>query len=908
MTEENVLQTITGNRAPLTRNEVDKISESITEAIYNTTHTRSIYENTERLNSLILLQNSCFLYRNNHIRINATNYSCFLKAIQELSGTNDKDNYERLPTFDVTNSVIEYYERLGGLYQQRQMLVNIITEYDRKKHEVSDISYKTPCRMYNCLNELKLIQECVDDLKVQHEEVPVSKTSTGLAYALLNFDDTIATTLLCDTLRQWSLKQLHIEEATFINYLWENLDLVNHDVFIILIENFKFVLEKIIIKMCTNVLQSDDLVLTPSFLFVYMLVTKKFLSWYQILDLVGRHYVLKYRLGCKKKRFEKMETIVAEVEEEEVVQLSVNNENLYTEGDGDTVFIQENQLVIPITGRTVVLQDEQGNYQQYIINDSPEEAADESIVYYTGDYSEDGVVITPDQDDSKNLDDSSIVFSPDNVQEPLYQYAILSNGKLHLQTIDANDEINDGLQAQIDELQQSIRLDDTFNETALDLDKITGRNLITGQTVTLDSYFNKLQKRLYEDSESSVRKRKCSDNDELLNKKVLIGKTANGKKIVGKILHVQTNKTLENVKVETVDVGEVSQPQIIIKKHVVTRENFDSNVGKTLAGLMDLETVQHKLRDKNLVVKLVDKVYEFGTDNFSKTISYVYGHMELLEEGEAQQKWCFVLHNDPPSDDAESSNADSNEAVADVSLQMDNGYNDSNDTVSLTILTVIDRNGKKSTRVNLNPQQPRNKCHLCSKEFKTALQVRKHISNVHLSEKWTSCDVCGKMFTNAAFLQRHKKIHTGEKWYQCPKCPKSFNTAGSLKRHLTVHDPSLRPLECSVCVQRFTDESSLRKHLLIHTGIRAYLCEFCNRAFRNQGDLNFHRRIHDPIKQFSCEVCGRAFSRHSNMIRHAEIHRGTGALHQCDICGCSYSFISSLTRHIVQKHISDPQV
>lgn len=90
------------------------------------------------------------------------------------------------------------------------------------------------------------------------------------------------------------------------------------------------------------------------------------------------------------------------------------------------------------------------------------------------------------------------------------------------------------------------------------------------------------------------------------------------------------------------------QPQIIIKKHLVTRENFDYNIGKTLAGLMDMESVQRSLQNKNLVVKLVEKTYDRNTDEFNRTVSYVYGHMELIQcdtENPDSQQWTFVLHS-----------------------------------------------------------------------------------------------------------------------------------------------------------------------------------------------------------------------------------------------------------------------
>ncbi|KAF2897071.1 hypothetical protein ILUMI_09098 [Ignelater luminosus] len=768
----------------------------------------------------------------------------------------------------------------------------------------------------------------------------------------------------------------------------------------------------------------------------------------------------------------------------DILQLKNNEEeyNLNIQGGTPTIFVQQGQYVIPVGGHAVILQDDQGDFEQYIINnvvtdedtqetDEIQEVVGQPIIYYSGEFTDQSEVFEDGGDSSENTnivdevvedesnaivkhfklesnyiqnyqdeqtnDDSSIennflqvqdetgtdkiIIATNEQQQPQYQYAILKNGKLHLQTLDIvdavhcsieNNEQNQQLQERLEAFQQSITMDDAPSATStVDLDKITGRNLITGQTVTLDSYFDKLQRRLaaadvtnqcltyntkkrrrtnsFQESQSVNKKvnKNSTPNESFINKKIIVGKTSNGKRIVGKIVRVEvggkkdenicteetqsTEAEISNTKIvqndqvgsemtsyisnvslttdENKDLGLIAdsqdvssklsvlnwdsqdestvQPQIIIKKHLVTRENFDYNIGKTLAGLMDMETVQRSLQNKNLVVKLVEKTYDRNADEFNRTVSYVYGHMELIQcdiENPDSQQWTFVLHNgnsnitkengdnngninENGSEEQVSSSmnekqeeeinhdsdiiaASGNEEIRDDdcdadegrdALEMEDVWAPYDETASVTITITVDKNGKKSTRVNLSPQQSESRCSICNKEFKTGIQMRKH---------------------------RHRKIHaTDERWYQCPQCSKSFNTAGSLKRHLTVHDPSLRPLECSVCAQRFTDESSLRKHLLIHTGIRAYTCDICSRAFVNQGDLNFHRRIHDPVKQYRCEVCGQEFSRHSNLVRHAEIHRGAGALHRCDICGCSYSFVSSLTRHIVQKHINQPQ-
>ncbi|XP_031330341.1 putative zinc finger protein 286B [Photinus pyralis] len=522
------------------------------------------------------------------------------------------------------------------------------------------------------------------------------------------------------------------------------------------------------------------------------------------------------------------------------------------------LFLQQGQFIVPLDGHTVVLEDG----QQYLVNNLGDNGCktESPIVYYTNEeyYDEDSAsqyTFIVDNGESNETEGDQVVF--DSELEPICEYAILKDGKLHLQTVE------------MEELQASeAETADDDDVHTVDLKKITGRNLVTGQTVTLDRYFQKLQTQL--SSEESA----ADDGGGLVNRKVTIGKTAGGKRIVGKILHFQSSESVDKMTVKNEE--DAVQPLIVRKEQrILTKENCDMNIVKTLAGLMDLESVRNKMRNKKLVVKIVDKIYGSQTNDFTKTVAYVYGHMAQVND----EDWTFDVHD------------------------VNDTNSDGSSTVFVTILTTVDCQGKKSMRVNLVPSFESARCRLCAKEFKSAQQLRRHVLNSHGNHQVHTCDRCGKNFVNGSLLERHKRMLACHKLFQCSKCPKSFNSAGSLKRHITIHDPSLRPLECTVCSQRFTDESSLKKHLLIHTGIRAYTCNVCTRSFRNRGDLNFHRRIHDPVKQFCCEICGRAFSRYSNMLRHTDIHRGTGTLHRCDICGCSYSFISSLTRHIVQKHV-----
>ncbi|XP_044261260.1 zinc finger and SCAN domain-containing protein 21-like isoform X2 [Tribolium madens] len=456
----------------------------------------------------------------------------------------------------------------------------------------------------------------------------------------------------------------------------------------------------------------------------------------------------------------------------------------------------------------------------------------------------------------------------------------------------------------------------TENEIS-DLAKITGRNLITGQTVTLHSYMEKLKKRLHKTSLHKTPGRKIYNDEvrkpeitDLVDRKILIGKTKTGKKIMGKILSVDrkhstpepenettTTPEPENLEIHekdtTIETPPVTDPpvnQIIIKTSVVAKESFEQ-ICKTLSGVMEMESVRKKLEKKNLVVKLVEKKYVSESDSYEKKTSHSYGFMEKeVEDGE--EKWKFVP------------DAETQEVLLGEEEEGEKKTARFTITTSLTILVTYEKGGAKTVRVNLNPA-PGNLCTVCAQYFKSNLKLRQHMNQVHNTYGYNStCKACDQFFNDPQKFKEHCKQHieNGE-LFNCSECDKCFPSEVKLKKHFAIHDVHLRPLECSVCEVRCANETTLKKHLMTHMGVKPYACDICSKQFMTHYDVNFHRRIHFPDKNFTCHVCGRTFSRHSNLLRHTEIHKGTGALFKCDICGCSFNYISSLTRHVVQNHI-----
>ncbi|KAK5638000.1 hypothetical protein RI129_012295 [Pyrocoelia pectoralis] len=433
------------------------------------------------------------------------------------------------------------------------------------------------------------------------------------------------------------------------------------------------------------------------------------------------------------------------------------------DSDEATVFLQEGQFVVPVTRHAVLLEDSQGVLEQYLVND--------------------GELYVHEEENDTKIENPIVFYTKDEkyCDEEPYTF-IFPDGNLHLQTVQMEEEPTEITPEE--DLEQSIKIDD--DTCTIDLNKITGRNLVTGQTVTLENYFEKLQKQLL-----SVESGEDGVDGGLINKKVTIGKTASGKKIVGKILHFQTSENADktsslsvtNVIVSIFVCQEASKSHqpALRKRCILTKENCDVNIGKTLAGLMDLETVRNKLRNKNLGVKIVDKVYNVQTKDFVKTISYVYGRMELTNNDD----WSFEVQ------------------------------------------------GKLITKETPPPFLSffrLHDCPKCPKSFNSAGSLKRHLTVHDPSLRPLECTVCSQRFMDESSLRKHLLIHTGIRAYACNICARAFRNRGDLNFHRRIHDP-VKQFCCEICGRAFSRYSNM---LPLHH------CDICGCSYSFVSSLTRH--------------------------------------------------------------------
>ena len=195
------------------------------------------------------------------------------------------------------------------------------------------------------------------------------------------------------------------------------------------------------------------------------------------------------------------------------------------------------------------------------------------------------------------------------------------------------------------------------------------------------------------------------------------------------------------------------------------------------------------------------------------------------------------------------------------------------------------------------------KCQVCNKAFSQKSHATFHVKTVHSAgqtEKY-SCPECGKYFSSAGVLKKHKMWHSGQRPFQCEVCSKSFVQKSHLKVHYAKHTGE-RPFLCLECGKNFSTKQHLKEHSKLHAGTKPwYECTKCEARYRGQTDLAVHMRRHTGEAPYQCREtgCNKCFRSLRSLENHSRIHSGTKPF-LCENCKKSFTTASGLRQHF--KH------
>ena len=109
-----------------------------------------------------------------------------------------------------------------------------------------------------------------------------------------------------------------------------------------------------------------------------------------------------------------------------------------------------------------------------------------------------------------------------------------------------------------------------------------------------------------------------------------------------------------------------------------------------------------------------------------------------------------------------------------------------------------------------------------------------------------TCEVCGKVLTNAAAVEVHLVSTHGVTetatlgkipHFSCPDCDKKFRFKCLIDKHMRQHDYA-RPYKCKICHNMYRYNESLKIHSKVHAN--SFECDVCKKGYTNKNLFQKH--------------------------------------------------------------------
>nr|CAD7572112.1 unnamed protein product [Timema californicum] len=219
-------------------------------------------------------------------------------------------------------------------------------------------------------------------------------------------------------------------------------------------------------------------------------------------------------------------------------------------------------------------------------------------------------------------------------------------------------------------------------------------------------------------------------------------------------------------------------------------------------------------------------------------------------------------------------------------------------------------------------------CQICSKVFSTPATLNRH-SKLHnpLFSRANTCEICQEIIVGRRNIISHARTHYDEsnmpekyqrisrslvrdqkyrktaaqKSYICEYCGREFNKTINLQIHIRRHTGE-KPYMCQMCGMAFYTRQQLSIHIRTHTGERPYTCKAagCGKTFSSPAAIYMHRKIHSDAQMYRCHICEKTFTKRLTYIGHVRAHTNERPF-RCSQCPGAFTLRSKLNLHM-NKH------
>ena len=163
------------------------------------------------------------------------------------------------------------------------------------------------------------------------------------------------------------------------------------------------------------------------------------------------------------------------------------------------------------------------------------------------------------------------------------------------------------------------------------------------------------------------------------------------------------------------------------------------------------------------------------------------------------------------------------------------------------------------TKIHINQNCQKFQCDFDGKIFYNKYKLRNHM-RVHF--KSIQCKICQQKVNFVSFYHHMKYFHSTEPRLKCKICSKTFKTLKNLQNHEKTHD---KKLSCEICSQKFHMLGRLNTHRRqYHENSKSYKCETCDRKFNRKEHLKSHLKVH--LKKTLKSVCNVTIQRAAYLI------------------------------------------